>query len=58
MDIKELQEKLNPVNFMSPYNPEKVKIANDLYAALMNSQNNEIIVSMIREKAKSELGIN
>ena len=57
-DVKDLLSKINPTNFMSPYDPEKVKIANDLYSVLINSQDNETIVSMIREKAKSELGIN
>jgi hypothetical protein len=56
-DIDGLLLKLNPSNFMSPYDPKKVKIANDLYSALLRSQDNETIVSMIREKAKIELGI-
>jgi hypothetical protein len=42
---------------MSPYDPEKVKIANDLYSALLKSQGNETIISMIKDKAFSELGI-
>ena len=42
---------------MSPYDPDKVKLANDLYSALINSQGNDTIISMIKEKAFSELGI-
>ncbi len=56
--VDELLTKLNPSNFMSPYDPQKVRIANDLYSALLQSRDNETIVSMIREKAKAELGIN
>ena len=56
--VDELLTKLNPNNFMSPYDPQKVRIANDLYSALLQSRDNETIVSMIREKAKTELGIN
>lgn len=56
-DVDELLTRLNPSNFMSPYDPQKVKIANDLYSVLLNSKDNETIVAMIREKAKSELGI-
>lgn len=55
--FEDLKTKLNPSNFMNPYNPDKVKIANDLYSALLNSKGNETIISMIREKAMSELGI-
>lgn len=56
--VDELLTRLNPNNFMSPYDPQKVRIANDLYSALLQSRDNETIVSMIREKAKAELGIN
>lgn len=56
--VDELLTKLNPNNYMSPYDPQKVRIANDLYSALLQSRDNETIVSMIREKAKAELGIN
>ena len=56
--VDELLTRLNPNNFMSPYDPQKVRVANDLYSALLQSRDNETIVSMIREKAKAELGIN
>lgn len=57
IDVNDLLSKINPSNFMSPYDPEKVKIANDLYSALIKSKDNETIVSLIREKAMSELNI-
>lgn len=56
-EVDELLTRLNPSNFMSPYDPQKVKIANDLYSVLLNSKDNETLVAMIREKAKAELGI-
>lgn len=55
--IETLLEKINPQNFMSPYDSEKVRIANDLYSALLSSKGNKTIISMIKEKAESELGI-
>ena len=57
INVEKLLEKINPQNFMSPYDPEKVRIANDLYSALLSSKGNETIISMIKEKAESELGI-
>lgn len=56
-EIDDLIRKLDPRNFMNPYNPDKVKISNDLYAALLNAKGNETIISIIKEKAESELGI-
>ena len=32
--LAELKEKVNPKNFLSPYNPEKVALANELYSIL------------------------
>ena len=52
-----LLHKINPINFMTPYDAEKVKIANDLYSALLKSKDNKTIVKMIREKAIKELKI-
>jgi len=42
---------------MHPYDAEKVRIANDLYSALLKSKGNDTIIQMIYEKAKDELGI-
>lgn len=33
-DLQELRDKVNPQNFMHPYNPEKVTKANELYSLL------------------------
>lgn len=52
-----LLHKINPINFMNPYDSDKVKIANDLYSALLNSRDNTTIIHLIEEKAKSDLGI-
>ena len=53
-----LLHKINPINFMNPYDAEKVKVANDLYSALLKSRDNETIIHLIKEKAKAELNIN
>jgi hypothetical protein len=42
---------------MNPYDEEKVRIANDLYSALLKSKGNETIIRMIEEKAKETLKI-
>lgn len=42
---------------MNPYDSEKVKVANDLYSALLKSRDNETIIRMIEEKAKDILKI-
>lgn len=52
-----LIQKINPINFMHPYDAEKVKLANDLYSVLINSEDNETIIKMIYEKAKKDLEI-
>ena len=56
-DYEVLLHKINPINFMNPYDAEKVKIANDLYSALLKSKDNETIIKMIEEKAKKDLKI-
>ena len=57
VEYSALLQKLNPVNFMHPYDAEKVRIANDLYSALLKSKGNDTIIQMIYEKGKDELGI-
>lgn len=37
MEIEEIKEKLNPKNFMNPYNSEKIARANELMERLLNS---------------------
>jgi hypothetical protein len=57
VDYEVLLHKINPINFMNPYDEEKVRIANDLYSALLKSKGNETIIRMIEEKAKETLKI-
>lgn len=52
-----LLHKINPINFMKPYDAEKVMIANNLYSVLIKSKDNETVIKMIEEKAKKELKI-
>lgn len=33
-ELEELKDKVNPKNYMSPYNPDKVALANELYSIL------------------------
>ena len=56
--LNELLDKCNPQNFMTPYNYEKVKIANELYPRLLKCEgnDNEELVE-IRKEAISKLGI-
>ena len=52
-----LLHKINPINFMNPYDAERVKIANDLYSALLKSKDNDTIIRIIEEKAKELLNV-
>lgn len=56
--LNELLDKCNPQNFMTPYNYEKVKIANELYPRLLKCEgnDNEELVE-IRKEAINKLGI-
>ena len=60
-DVEKLYQRLlleiHPSNYFKPYNPEKVRIANDLLEALQNNRGNRTIIEMIREKAVKSLGI-
>lgn len=54
----ELKEKCNPKNFFVPYDKEKVDIANDLYAQLLNNDGNDISeLNIIKEQAIQKLDI-
>lgn len=54
----ELKEKCNPSKYMSPYDKEKVEIANQLYNELLHTNRNDIATTRsIREKAIQKLGI-
>lgn len=55
----ELVDKCNPLNFRSPYNPQKLDIANDLYAEIIqyNCNTSEEILKNIRDRAIQSLQI-
>ena len=55
--IQILLAAISPSNFVSPYDAEKIRIATDLYTALQENLDNEIIVGMIEVKAKELLGV-
>ena len=54
----EMKQKCSPQNFMSPYNHEKVQIANEIYSELMSKGvlSEEQFLSL-RHKAIEELGV-
>jgi hypothetical protein len=52
-----LYRAISPANFVEPYSPEKVKLANELLEALIKNKDNEVVISLIEEKAKCELGV-
>ncbi|MBR4497318.1 MAG: APC family permease [Bacteroidales bacterium] len=55
---EELKEKCNPQNFMSPYDAEKVKFANELYAELIDcAKDDDVKLRNLRDKATHLLGI-
>lgn len=51
--LKDLAEKVNPQQFMNPYNPEKVKIANDLYSRLTKEGLTYEEFAQIEEESKT-----
>lgn len=53
----ELLKKCNPVNFMRPYNKEKVDIANDIYEQASQNKDNTTKLMRLRKRAMQELGI-
>lgn len=52
----ELEDKCNPKKYMSPYNKEKVDIANELYSELLSLPKDSNLRSL-RDKATQKLGI-
>lgn len=52
-----LYRAISPANFLEPYSPEKVKLANELLEALIKNKDNEVVISLIEEKAKEKLGV-
>lgn len=54
----ELETKCDPQNFMSPYEPDKVSKANELYSRLLETdEKDETRLKELRTQAMSELGI-
>lgn len=56
----ELVLKCNPENYLSPYNPNLLKIANKLYAQVLSLKDSEdeAQLRVLRNTASKELGIN
>ena len=52
-ELEDLKEKVNPKRFFSPYNAEKVSLANELYAVL--SKDNLTYGELMEVKEKSKL---
>lgn len=50
--LADLKEKVNPKNYMTPYNPDKVAIANELYAILSKEGLTYNEMADVEEKAK------
>lgn len=51
-DYNNLKEKLNPQNYMSPYNPDKIALANELYAKILDPSINCTKFFEIRTQAQ------
>ena len=52
-----LYQAISPANFVEPYSPKKVKLANELLEALIKNKDNDVVIALIEEKAKNELGV-
>ena len=50
--VQELKEKVNPKNFINPYNAEKLALANELYAILIKEGLTYNELEEIEEKSK------
>lgn len=50
--LNELKEKVNPKNYMTPYNPDKVALANELFAILNKEGLTYNEMADVEEKAK------
>lgn len=47
-----LKRKVNPKNFISPYNAEKLALANELYAIITKKELTYSELEYVREKSK------
>ena len=50
--LADLKEKVNPKNYMTPYNPDKVTLANELYAILTKEGLTYHEMTEVEEEAK------
>lgn len=50
--LADLKEKVNPKNYMTPYNPDKVALANELYAILSKEGLTYNEMADVEEKSK------
>ena len=50
--LADLKEKVNPKNYMNPYNPDKVTLANELYAKLNSDRVKYDDLVEVEEKSK------
>lgn len=55
--FEELKVKCNPARFMSPYDPQKVSVANLLYSQILICKEDKIALKALRLRAIKELGI-
>lgn len=51
VSLEELKQRINPENFMNPYDAEKVQLANDLFAILSKPNLTYIEYVEVKEKA-------
>lgn len=51
-DLEELKEKVNPINYMNPYNADKVTLANELYDILCKKDLSYREFVEVKEKSK------
>ena len=54
-ELNELKQKVNPKNFMQPYNAEKVSLANELYSILSDENLDYVRMMEVKEKSKALL---
>lgn len=52
-ELDELKQKVNPQNFMQPYDAEKVSLANELYSILSDENIDYVKMMEVKEKLKT-----
>ena len=52
-ELDELKQKVNPKNFMQPYDAEKVSLANELYSILSDENIDYVKMMEVKEKIKN-----